>query len=154
MQIQTNTDSNIEGHEALTSHVSSTVETALERFSDHITRVEVQLSDENSGKKSGVDDMRCVMEARLEGRQPVAVTHEASTVHHGVDGAAGKLHSLIESTLGRLVNRLGFRKLSVRPRHHEQDPGLVTREVAAEHAPEVVKLGPAAVVAIKRRHRS
>jgi len=102
MQIQTNTDSNIEGHEALTSHVSSTVETALERFSDHITRVEVQLSDENSGKKSGVDDMRCVMEARLEGRQPVAVTHEASTVHHAVDGAAGKLHSLIESTLGRL----------------------------------------------------
>ena len=34
--------------------------------------------------------------------------------------------SLDESTLGRLVNRLGFRKLSVRPRHHEQDPAALT----------------------------
>lgn len=102
MQIQTNTDSNIDGHEALSSHVSSTVENALERFSDHITRVEVQLSDENSGRKGGNGDMRCVMEARLEGRQPVAVTHEAATVEQAVDGAADKLHNLIESTLGRL----------------------------------------------------
>lgn len=105
MQIQTNTDSNIDGHEALASHVSSTVENALERFSDHITRVEVQLSDENSDKKRGTDDMRCVMEARLEGRQPVAVTHEAATMNQAVDGAADKLHRMIDSTLGRLQDR-------------------------------------------------
>jgi ribosome-associated translation inhibitor RaiA len=102
MQIQTNTDSNIDGHEALATQVNSTVESALSRFSDHITRVEVQLSDENSGKKGGNDDMRCVIEARLEGRQPVAVTHEAATVDQAVDGAADKLHRMIESTLGRL----------------------------------------------------
>lgn len=34
--------------------------------------------------------------------------------------------SLDESTLGRLINRLGFRKLSVRPRHHAQDPAALT----------------------------
>lgn len=102
MQIQLNTDSNIEGPEGLATQISSTVESALNRFSDHITRVEVQLSDENSGKKGGNDDMRCVMEARLEGRQPVAVTHEAATVDQAVDGAAVKLHRMIESTLGRL----------------------------------------------------
>jgi len=43
-----------------------------------------------------------VMEARLEGRQPVAVTHHAPTVDQAVDGAAAKLARLIESTLGRL----------------------------------------------------
>ena len=102
MQIQMNTDGNIEGHEALATQVSSTVESALNRFSDHITRVEVHLSDENSNKKGGNDDMRCVMEARLEGRQPIAVTHQAATVDQAVDGAADKLTSLIESTLGRL----------------------------------------------------
>ena len=47
MQIITNTDVNIEGNEALSRQVSSVVEAALSRFSDHITRVEVHLSDEN-----------------------------------------------------------------------------------------------------------
>ncbi len=102
MQIQLNTDANIDGHESLATQVNSSVESALNRFSDHITRVEVQLSDENSGKKGGNDDMRCVMEARLEGRQPVAVTHQAATLDQAIDGAADKLHRLIESTLGRL----------------------------------------------------
>ena len=102
MQIQMNTDANIEGHEAMATQLSSVVEKALKHVSDHITRVEVQLSDENSDKKGGNDEMRCVMEARLEGRQPVAVTHHAATVDQAVDGAADKLTRLIESTLGRL----------------------------------------------------
>jgi ribosome-associated translation inhibitor RaiA len=102
MQIQMNTDGNIEGHEALATQVNSTVESALKRFSDHITRVEVHLNDENSDKKGGNHDMRCMMEARLEGRQPIAVTHHAATVDQAVDGAADTLTKLIESTLGRL----------------------------------------------------
>lgn len=102
MQIQINTDRNIEGREALATQVSDVVESALSRFSDHITRVEVHLSDENSAKKGGNDDIRCVMEARLEGRQPSAVTHQAATVDQAVDGATDKLSRLIENTLGRL----------------------------------------------------
>jgi hypothetical protein len=42
-----------------------------------------------------------VMEARLEGRQPVAVTQQATTLDQAADGAAHKLARLIESTLGR-----------------------------------------------------
>lgn len=102
MQIQMNTDGNIEGHEALATQVRSAVESALNRFSDHITRVEVHLSDENSDKKGGNDAMRCTMEARVEGRQPIAVTHQAATLDQAIDGAADKLTSLIESTLWRL----------------------------------------------------
>ena len=102
MQIQINTDHHIDGHEALATQVSGVVESAMSLFSDHITRVEVHLSDENSDKKGGNDDLRCVMEARLEGRQPVAVTHQAATLEQAVDGAADKLTRLIESTLGRL----------------------------------------------------
>ncbi len=100
MQIQINTDRNIEGHEALATQVSGVVESALSRFSAHITRVEVHLSDENSDK-SGQKDKRCMLEARLEGRQPIAVTHQDATVDLAVDGAAGKLTRMIESALGR-----------------------------------------------------
>jgi len=105
MQIQINTDHNIEGHEALAVQVRGVVESALSRISDHITRVEVHLSDESShksGEKSRQNDKRCMIEARLEGLQPVAVTHQAATLDQAVDGAAGKLVRLIESTLGRL----------------------------------------------------
>lgn len=109
MQVQVNTDHNIEGHEALTTRVRGVVENALSRVRDHITRVEVHLSDEN-GDKSGNNDMRCVMEARLEGRQPVAVTDQAETLDdQAVDGAAHKLARLIESTLGRLHDQASGR---------------------------------------------
>lgn len=91
-----NADSHIEGREALIAQVSAVVEGALSRFSDHITRVDV------NSDKGGNDDKRCLMEARLEGRQPIAVTHEAATVDQAIDGAADKLERSIESTLGRL----------------------------------------------------
>ena len=101
MQIQINTDRNVQGHEQFAARVTGVVESALSRFSDRITRVEVHLSDENSGK-SGQDDKRCMMEARLEGRQPTAVTHHAATLDQAVDGAADKLKRSLESTLARL----------------------------------------------------
>jgi hypothetical protein len=104
MQVQVNTDSTIEGSEGLATHLRGVVETALGRFIDRITRVEVHLSDQNSDK-GGQDDKRCMMEARLEGRQPIAVTHTAATVGEAVDGAAEKLKRSIESTLGSLGDR-------------------------------------------------
>ncbi|MGA7240109.1 MAG: HPF/RaiA family ribosome-associated protein [Bryobacteraceae bacterium] len=104
MQIEVNTDHNIAGHEALAARVSGVVESALSQFSEHITRVEIHLSDESS-HKSTPNDKRCVMEARLEGRQPVAVTDHAATVDEAVNGAAHKLARLIESTLGRLSHQ-------------------------------------------------
>ncbi|PKO17011.1 ribosomal subunit interface protein [candidate division BRC1 bacterium HGW-BRC1-1] len=105
MQIQITTDNNIDGTEALFVEIRGVVENALGRLSDRITRVVVHLSDENSNKKGGQDDMRCVMEARLEGLQPIAVTQQAATVDEAVDGAAGKLTRKIESTIGRLSDK-------------------------------------------------
>jgi ribosome-associated translation inhibitor RaiA len=100
MQIQINTDRHIHGNETLTTHITNVVESGLVRFRDHITRVEVHLTDVN-GDKSGPNDKRCVMEARLERHQPIAVTHQAAAVDQAVDGAIDKLVRLIESTLDR-----------------------------------------------------
>jgi ribosome-associated translation inhibitor RaiA len=105
MHIQINTDSNIKSDNALTEQVEAAVRGALERFSERITWVEVYCSDENSDKKFGTHDMRCVMEARLTGLSPIAVTDQAATVEQAVEGAAGKLERSLESTLGRLDNR-------------------------------------------------
>jgi len=103
MKIQINTDSNIEGSEELTQQTQAVVESALERFAEHITRVEVHLSDENGDK--GGTDKRCVMEARLEGMQPVAVTDQAENMEQAINGAADKLERLLDHELGRLSDR-------------------------------------------------
>ena len=108
MQIEISTDSNIEGREKLATHVKGVVESALNRFSDRITRVEVHLSDVNS-YKGGEDGIRCVMEAQLEGRQPTAVTHQATSLDQAVDGAAGKLKRSVERTLDRDATLKGLR---------------------------------------------
>jgi uncharacterized protein (DUF111 family) len=105
MQIQINTDRNIDGNEAMIEQAQSVVRGALERFGARITRVEVHLSDQNSDKKSGARDLRCLMEARVEGLKPTAVSHEAATVEEALEGAAGKMHRSLETTLGRLANR-------------------------------------------------
>ncbi|PTN12384.1 HPF/RaiA family ribosome-associated protein [Nitrosomonas aestuarii] len=101
MQIQVNTDHNIEGHEKFSDQVKAKIADALNRFSRHVTRIEVHVSDENSDK-GGMNDKRCLIEARLEGRQPIAVTHQAATLDLAVNGATDKLKNAIESTLGRL----------------------------------------------------
>ena len=106
MQIQINTDHNIHGYESAAASVVATVENALRRFSAHITRVEVHLGDENASKR-GSDDKRCMMEARLEGHPPVAVTHHAATIGQAIDGAAEKLLHRLERTLGRLHSHRG-----------------------------------------------
>ena len=100
MQVQVNTDRNIEGREALATRVQAVVENALGRLRDQITRVEVHLSDKN-GQTRGQNDKRCMVEARLEGRQPVAVTHQAAPFDEAVEGAVAKMNRLLESTLGR-----------------------------------------------------
>ncbi len=108
MQIQVNTDHTIEGHEVLAAQIRGVVENALSQMSDHITRVEVHLTDER-GPKSGKNDKRCMIEARLEGRQPIAVTDEAATVDLAVSGAADKLARLIQHTLGKLHDQRAHR---------------------------------------------
>ncbi len=100
MNIQINTGHNIQGNEALIAKFSSTIKSALSRLSDHITKVEVHLKDED-GDKKGKNDKRCMIEAHLEGFQPIVVTDHADTLNQALDGAIDKLINLIESTLGR-----------------------------------------------------
>lgn len=101
MQIQLNTDNNLLGSEELNTQLEADVRGALDRFSERITRVEVHLTDQNSDQKSGTD-MRCVMEARVAGRQPMSVTHEAATVDLAIDGAADKLTHALDTIFGKL----------------------------------------------------
>ncbi len=103
MIIQINTDKNLSLNEAFASKLEDILSDELNRFSEQITRLEVHLSDEN-GAKVGQNDKRCMIEARLEGRQPMAVTADADTHEHSVSEAINKLKHSLDSILGRLKN--------------------------------------------------
>lgn len=101
MQIHVNTGPNLHGGEDVSRRVQEIVAARLDRFAERITRIEAHLSDENSAK-GGSNDKRCMLEARLAGLQPIAVSHQAETVLLALEGATEKLERAIGSALGRL----------------------------------------------------
>ena len=101
MTIQINTDNNLSVHEAFGNKLEDLLSEELSRFSEHITRLEVHLSDEN-GSKEGVNDKKCLLEARLEGRPPIVVTQVANNYEQAVHGAIDKLKSSLATITGRL----------------------------------------------------
>ncbi|MES2152434.1 MAG: HPF/RaiA family ribosome-associated protein [Pseudomonadota bacterium] len=104
MLININTDKTIERHQGLDDHVQNVVGAAVQRFREHITRVEVHLSDENS-QKSVDGGNRCLLEARVTGYQPIAVSEHSATLHQAISGAADKLKRAIDNALGRLHDK-------------------------------------------------
>lgn len=101
MTIQINTDNNLTVHETFGAKLHDLLSEELNRYSENITRLEVHLSDEN-GHKDGQNDKRCMIEARLEGRQPIAVKDLGNTHDLAVSGAIEKLKSSLEKIMGRL----------------------------------------------------
>jgi hypothetical protein len=100
MQIQINTDHHLQGSEAREQWASDVIDAAMAHFADNVTRVEAHLSDENAGK-GGAPALRCTMEARVNGRPPIAVTHDAASLDSAVNGAVHKLVRATEHALGR-----------------------------------------------------
>ncbi|MFO7574134.1 MAG: HPF/RaiA family ribosome-associated protein [Bacteroidales bacterium] len=103
MQIQFNTDKNVTGSEDIAASSTSLISEELKRYSQQITRVEVHFSDED-GNKDGLNNKRCMMEARLAGMKPIAVTHQADTHEQAIFGAIDKLKTSLEKITGRLKN--------------------------------------------------
>ncbi len=101
MQIQFNTDKNVSGSEELIASSTSLISEELSRFSQQITRVEVHLSDED-GNKNGFNDKRCIVEARLGGMKPIAVTNHSNTHKQAISGAIDKLKTSLEKVTERL----------------------------------------------------
>ncbi|HVY81408.1 MAG TPA: HPF/RaiA family ribosome-associated protein [Steroidobacteraceae bacterium] len=106
MQIQVNSDHHITGDERMNEIVTSLVTDAVGRYADRITRVEAHLSDVNAAKH-GERDKRCMMEARIGGLAPIAVTNEADSLELAMEGAAEKLERAIERVLGKLADSEG-----------------------------------------------
>ena len=99
MNIDVNTDHNIEGSEELNTYVASSLASTFERYNNAITRIVVHLSDENAGKVAA-KDKKCL----LANHQPIVVTHHADTIHQAIDTASDKLLRALGTMAGKMTN--------------------------------------------------
>jgi hypothetical protein len=106
MHIEVRTDRHVDADVDLLQQVSKEVAALLARFADQLTRVEVHLGDVNADK-GGSTDRRCMLEARLAGQAPLAVTHHAATLTESYRGAARQLQRLLHTRLARVESRRG-----------------------------------------------
>lgn len=105
MKVQVNTSNDIENKDALERWAADYLNEHLGRFDQDITSIEVQLTDENHAAKGGGVDKRCMMEARVNGRAPIAVTNYAPDQNLAFRGAADKLANALQHAFGKLDRR-------------------------------------------------
>ena len=100
MQVIINSDNQVDLQDDFRQHWQTEITSSLQRFSDWITRIEVHLTDENSNSKGGIDDIRCLIEARPADRQPVSIEVRGesaeSALADGVQTLGRRLGTMIE----------------------------------------------------------
>ena len=106
MFIQINTDNQVPSDAERDAQIEEQVRQRLARFEERITDVEIHVSDIN-GPRGGAADLRCTLEARVNGVPPVAVADHGSTVDRAILGAAKKAARALDHQLGKLSDRKG-----------------------------------------------
>ncbi len=101
MLVHVSTNNHLAGESQLADKVAENVKDKLKRFEGQITRIEVFIHDDNA-EKSGAADKRCIMEARVAGIDPIAVSHQAPEVSDAVKGSIDKLMKSLDRTLEKL----------------------------------------------------
>ena len=106
MFIQINTDNHVESDSERDSRLEDQIRQRLARFEERITNVEMHVSDVN-GPRGGATDLRCTLEARVNGIQPIAVAEHGSTVDRAIMGATKKVVRALDHQLGKRTDRKG-----------------------------------------------
>jgi len=104
MIIQINTGENLENNARTKEYYSDLVNENLDRFTEYLTRVEVHMADVNAGK-SGPADKKCTIEARMSGRDPIAVTAQDEKVEKAFNAALGKVKASMTTIVGKMQEK-------------------------------------------------
>ncbi|HYX38907.1 MAG TPA: HPF/RaiA family ribosome-associated protein [Oligoflexus sp.] len=106
MYIQVNAHNSLTAPAKLQSWASEELENALSRFSTKLSRIEVYLSDENQGAETA-NDIRCSIEAKMDGFPMMAVAHQGDTIGEALLGATEKLQKILDKKIGKLQQHKG-----------------------------------------------
>ncbi|HEX8875841.1 MAG TPA: NAD-binding protein [Phycisphaerales bacterium] len=95
---------NLQTSVAIDAWVHRKLAGAFRRYGSKMTAVEVHFEDVN-GPKHGAADTRCLMEARVNGRLPIAVQARSRDLYAAIDAAASKLDAALARTIERIDAR-------------------------------------------------
>lgn len=95
MDIIINSDNNVDTSIEFKNQYREELEQSLKRFESYVTRYEVFFSDEASNKES-IGDHKCVIEARVKGRNPERVSHNGDNAKVAFDGAVSKIRAVLD----------------------------------------------------------
>ncbi len=95
MEVLINSDNNVESTVDFKNYFREDLKSSLSRFDNYVTRYEVFFSDESSNKET-VNDHKCVIEARMKGRNPERVSDNGNTPKEAFDGAISKIKVVLD----------------------------------------------------------
>lgn len=101
MLVQIHTDKNIEGGSRFSEFFTNEIKNELARFDEIVTRIEVHVTDENASKSSP-NDKKVVIEARVEKKQPIAVTAHGDTVEKAFFEALEKVTRVLDTAVEKI----------------------------------------------------
>lgn len=101
MEIQINTDTHVAVDDELRDRVGAELRDVLAHFEHTVTRVEVHFRDESAARAVG-PHIRCLLEARPSGREPVTVEACAATATEALVGAGAKLETRLQHVFDRV----------------------------------------------------
>jgi ribosome-associated translation inhibitor RaiA len=101
MKILITTDNHIVMKRERSQAVESEIDGAIERFERQLSRLEVHLSDQNADK-GGDREIKCVIDAHIDGMKTVTATEYAATVDEAITGATEEMKRLLESTFSKV----------------------------------------------------
>lgn len=104
MTIQINGGDDFENSERATVYFTEMVTKELDRFAELLTRVEVHFSDIN-GAKGGPDDKKCVIEARMKHRDPVAATAQDDKPEKAFRASLSKVKASMTTIVGKMQEK-------------------------------------------------
>ncbi|SFQ70311.1 Sigma 54 modulation protein / S30EA ribosomal protein [Flavobacterium akiainvivens] len=102
MQVTIHTDNHIENSDRRETYFNEVINQKLKRFDDFITALEVHVTDENSKDRTGNADIRCQIEARINGKSPLSATCHADTVEKAIGGCIEKIKHALEHTYDKM----------------------------------------------------
>lgn len=101
MEILVGTDRDVPGRDELIAFVGFEVVAGLGPCASRVSNVHVHLSAEGGGR-IGRASLRCRLEVRPDGHEPLAVMHRALNRDDAVRGAVGDMRGVLERMFRRI----------------------------------------------------
>lgn len=106
MLIQIDSDNGTAVTEAAIEGITAELETALARFADRLTRVEVHLTEETA-PHAPERSVKCTIEARPSRQEPLAITAHAHDVAAALREGTHKVIAALDTRFGKTSDRKG-----------------------------------------------